>query len=277
MNTLSFMPNLAFSSKTLLTVATVLAILGTAAQAETFTTSGRRPMLEVVQALQKEYGWRISYEDPALEYTGDLEDLTSPAYKATHTDPRDVLLVPLAKPFTFSWTSSAQTPDARSVMEQCVAQHNGSGNPGAFRVYYQGDALHVIPLAAKNAGGAMVPAVSALDSIVSFPAQQRTLIDTISLILNLVHRTSGVQAVVGMAAGNAMTKPISIAANGISARDALLLALDAYQAANLEAGLPWHPMTWALLYHADQKMYYLNLFTVRPAPPPSFNLIFPGN
>ena len=60
---------------------------------ETFTATAhsRLPLLEVVEKVEAEYLWRINYEDPPFENVNEIEDLTSPIYKASHSNPKRCL------------------------------------------------------------------------------------------------------------------------------------------------------------------------------------------
>lgn len=233
--------------------------------AETHTVTEPRPVYELVKVLERTYGWRVTYEDPPFESRDELKDVTSSAYSQTHPAQGDILLVPSAKAFTFSWSVSGRTGDRKAVLDQCVNEHNSrSGNPGQFRTYHQGGVSHVIPSASRNRDGAIVGTNSVLETRVSFPGQQRTLLDTISLIFDLVQRQTGARILVGTIPGSATTEQIPLAANQVSARDALLLALNAYDAMVLGRGLAPLRMSWALLYQADQQIYYLNLHPTHP-------------
>ena len=242
---------------------------------ETFTATAhsRRPLLEVVEKVEAEYLWRINYEDPPFENVNELEDLTSTVYKASHPNPSDVFLIPRAKPFTFSWEDSGVSTDLRTTVERLVSQHHGSGNPGRFQTLYQGNVCHIFPLSLLKKDGTMVSARSVLDARISFPVQQRTLFDVLQLIFQLVGAQTKSHIVVGMVNPNAAFHKISTGADNITARDALMIVFNAYDAGNIgRGGLP-ERFTWRLLYQAGDNTYFFNLhrpFDQRPLASPRF-------
>ena len=230
---------------------------------DSYTTKEARPMYEVAKALEQKYGWRITYEDPPLENASELRDITSSSYKATHADPNDVTLVPLARPFTFTWGATGGHFIRQDVLEQCVDQHNRMAqNPGRFYSYQQGSVSHIVASEFRRKDGSMARAQSLLDTIVGFPVEERTLLQTVSLILSSIESQTGTHISLGMAPGHVMTQKISVGADNITARDALLLALNALDARNLEMGAPLLQMSWAMLYQADERGYYFNLHAI---------------
>jgi hypothetical protein len=234
-------------------------------------------MYDVTQALERRYGWRVTYEDAPLEHPDELKDITSAVYKAAHPDLADRTLIPSAKPFTFSWAGLGQAPDRRAIVDQCIVEHNSSGNPGGFGSLHRGDVSHVFPVAVRSVNGSVTPVRPALDAIVDFPQARRTVLDTISLILRQAGNQTGTPIVVGTVSGMRTNQLIWLEARQIAARDALLLALNAQQAINMEAGLPRVPTSWAMLYQADQKTYYFNLHAVWVTAGPTPTVAAPRN
>jgi hypothetical protein len=234
-------------------------------------------MYEVAKALENKYGWRITYEDAPLENSRELKDITSPLYKSTHPDPLDVTLVPQARPFTFSWKTTNRGYNRQEILDQCVGQHNKiSQNPGQFHSYQQGSVSHIVASEFRRKDGSMVSVKSPLDTVVSFPVEERTLLQTVSLILSTVESRNGTHILVGMMPGHVMANNISVGAERITARDAMLVALNASDARNLEMGLPLLQMSWAMLFQADEQAYYLNLHATH-AQPASDILLGKGN
>ena len=170
-------------------------------------------MYEIAKALEVKFGWRITYEDPPIENAAELRDATSPSYKATHPDPKDVTLVPKARPFTFTWNSDNRDYNRRDMLDQCVNEHNRlSQNPGQFVTYHRGDISHIIPSKVRRKDGLKAHVKSPMDSIVTFPVEERTLIQTISLILSAVESQTGSRISVGMVPAHVMNQRIAIGA-----------------------------------------------------------------
>jgi hypothetical protein len=237
----------------------VISAIYTEAQS-TYTTKDPRPLYGVVQSLEQHYGWRITYEDPPLENPAELQDVTSQAYRALHPDLVDAVLVPVAHPFTFTWQKINAGAGSKATLDECVQQHNDrSENPGRFRTYQQGSIAHVLAAEVRRKDGSMATVSSPLDIRISFSVQERTLYDTVLLILNEVKSSGGTPILLGMAPPAVMMKNISLGARDLTARDALIMALNASDAKAIEAGNNPVRMSWALLYQADEHDYYLNL------------------
>jgi hypothetical protein len=235
-------------------------------------------MYEIARVLGQKYGWRVTYEDPPFENMADLVDITHPLYRATHRDVTDAMLIPRARAFTFVWNSTGTAAGLRqSVLDQCVNQHNNmSRNPGQFASYQQGDVSHIVAMRVRGKDGSMMEINSPLGTDVSFPAQQRTLLETISLILDTIGNRTGIHIEVGVGPSYIMTQSISMGADQISARDALLLALNASDGNLLQMGISPLRMSWAMLYQADEKRYYLNLYPTKEVRPASDLLLGPS-
>lgn len=177
----------------------------------------------------------------------------------------------------FAKVGLGQAPDRRAIVDQCIVEHNSSGNPGGFGSLHRGDVSHVFPVAVRSVNGSVTPVRPALDAIVDFPQARRTVLDTISLILRQAGNQTGTPIVVGTVSGMRTNQLIWLEARQIAARDALLLALNAQQAINMEAGLPRVPTSWAMLYQADQKTYYFNLHAVWVTAGPTPTVAAPRN
>ena len=143
-------------------------------------------------------------------------------------------------------------------MERLVNQHNNSGNPGVFQTVYQGSVCHIFPLSFRRKDDTIALTQSVLDVRISFPVQQRSLFQVLSLIFQLVEAQNKAHIMVGMVDPNAAFHQVSTGAENITARDALMLVLNAYDAGDMSGGLPAR-FTWQLLYGPDMKSYAFSL------------------
>jgi hypothetical protein len=116
----------------------------------------------------------------------------------------------------------------------------------------------------RRKDGSMASVASPLDIRISFSVQERTLYDTVSLILNEIKSSGGTPILLGMVPPAVMMKNISLGVRDVAARDALIMALNASDAKAIEAGNNPLRMSWALLYQADEHGYYLNLHSSYP-------------
>jgi hypothetical protein len=225
---------------------------------KTYTIDEARPAWAMVKMLEKEYGWRITYEDPPLENMGELRDITNSSYKTLH--PGGVTLIPRASPITCEWNDSGAATDRRAVLDRLINLHNASGNPGLFRTFYQGSVSHVIAVSFKNKDGAIATRDSVLESRITFPAQDRSVMETVSLIIRLVGDQTNQRVLLAAAPFHMINRRVVVGADNLTARDALLLTFSLLDAEALGRGLQPAKIVWALLYQADEKVYYLNLY-----------------
>lgn len=239
----------------------VLGLLLTAgisiAAAQTYTVEDPRPLWKCITLLESKYGWRVTYEDPPYENAADLVDITHPAVKAA--EPSAMTFIPKTKTFSFRFYGPAgEEPDRRTVLDSMVGTYTQSGNIGSFRVLHQGDLSHVIAAEWKKRDGKVEKRRSLFDTLISFPAQERSIGEALALILELAGNQAGTQIVLGNVSGNLLTHGTQIGAQGITARDALVLLFGGLDAEAIGYGLGPIRVTWALLYQADQKTYYFN-------------------
>lgn len=209
--------------------------------------------------LQQKYQWRITYEDPSIENPAELKDITHAQYKRTHPNTNDRTIVPVASPFTFTWDESLAASDPGAVLDQIVTEHNNSTNPGRFRVYRQGGMFNVIPSSVRAKDGTLVPVQSVLDVQISFPTEERGFLDTISLILQLAGEQGHHNLILGMASPHMARERVTVGADHISARDALLVAITSRDV----LAAPWR-LSWILLRDPNGGDYYLSLVGVVP-------------
>jgi hypothetical protein len=97
----------------------------------------------------------------------------------------------------------------------------------------------------------MEPVLPVLDNTISFPYAERTVLDTVGLLLSVLEQRSGVKVGLGTVPGSAMAAThVSLGAINEPARDVLLRALHA-TAPNI---------SWRLLYAPFPiNAYYLNI------------------
>jgi hypothetical protein len=207
-------------------------------QTSTISVNDPRPLAQVIEELEKRYGWVITYEDPAFFYPSDIEDVTLSVRRDGRTEPR--VLVPRGGPFNFQYPVSAgnSAQDQSATLAKLVQDYNRSGHPGVFRVIQTGTVFHVVPLETRNANGQFVPRRSLLDVNISIADRERTALEMLREITNAVSQLGGAKVGVGTVPLNAMILTrVQDGTAGESARTVLLRTLEAV-----------HPkLSWRLL------------------------------
>lgn len=227
------------------------AVIKASGATSTVTAYSGEPLYDAISAVREEYGWLVDYEDPPYQSRYDLVDRATPRWQALH--PGKPFLVPAGGAFECTypvapdiWSSPASE---REVLEKIVSDYNQSGNPGTFSVRQQSDgSFAVTGIAVKDINGNKQPVGAILDTLVTVPTVQRSLMETLKLIARALSLNSGIK-VVGISPDNnfAAQSAVSIGGTSVSGRSLLLQT-----AGQLPLGTIWN-----LLYEANTPKYIL--------------------
>jgi Protein of unknown function (DUF1553)/Protein of unknown function (DUF1549) len=222
-----------------------------------------RPVSKAIETLEDKYGWIITYEDPRYVHNSEIVDVALKVrrdldqYKPGEVPP---VLVPKggALEFTYLVEPGTNLPtDPARVVQNLLDAQNASGNAGRFRLETSPQIMHVIPTTMKNAGGALVPQVSALDTIISLPAVERSVERKMAAICETVSRASDIPMVLGSYPTNSFIQSSDRqGATNQKARDVLV---DTFESMTKESG---PCLSWRLNYSPGYKRYVLNIHVV---------------
>jgi len=123
---------------------------------------GGRPMSGAVIALGEQLQCAITYEDPPLEFAGDLRPVCPGSLMLGHRRGR----------ISFSYQKTGNTLE---IIRQLLAQHSAAGNAGDFTVIQTGDIYNVIPIRYRNKAGKPVEHHSVFDTRISISLQDTNL------------------------------------------------------------------------------------------------------
>ena len=221
-----------------------------------------RPVLEVLNQLEKQYGWQMSYEDPPYESARDIVDITHPDFAREHPGRHQIMV--RGKPFEFVFGSprAEVAPDRDKVLEELLHQHMAAGNPGIFGISHTGSIAHIEPIKLIKQNGETVGVHSILDTPITFPMAQRSTFETLGLLLLALERQGGVN--IGyLSWGDSLLKSATSqeGPNQEPARTVLVRILGDVDKFARTMYATRH-LVWHLNYEADQKMYYFSLHTV---------------
>jgi hypothetical protein len=231
-----------------------------------YSVTDPRPLEIAAMLLQQKLGVPISYEETAWVYPGDLANAsTLPGNeKMRGTGP----LVPRMTTLnlTIPTTSSvlaAVVPE--TLVQQAIDSHRAYGNPGDFKVVRFGDGeLSVVIDKATTKEGRLVTQTAPLDTRISFPEAERSLLDTLNLISKNVAAKGQVQLLLGPTVPPRyfVEKKIRVGAQDEPARNVLARTLRIPG----NTKLSWHvtsaPASTAALGNTKETLYFFVLLPV---------------
>jgi hypothetical protein len=250
-----------------------------------------RPLTQVLEALQKKYGWFINYEDPQFTSKLDTVEVADPRAHAPSSQ-----ILPAGGRFTLEFpappaqppspqpgaatepgqmSNSAQSSPAQSsstpshpaqldfaqeekTLRLVVDAYNHSDNPGRFELRTIGEGnLTLVGTAAHDAKGQIASQKPVLDSTLTLARGQRMATTTIELLCQRLTALRGIKVSLGVYPRNLLDHtPVTVgAAKKASARDLLLQTL-----AHTRGSYYLH-----LLYDPSSKGYYLDIHSIHPA------------
>jgi hypothetical protein len=226
------------------------------AQSLTLSVNDGRPVATAMEILEGRHGTVITYEDPPYVHETEIVDRTIPAYKQANPFGRRAL-DPKGGSLEITYQMSpgpVRSDEMRDVIQRILDAHAERNNPGRFRLQQEGEIFHVIPTHAKNSAGTLASVKPILDTTISFPEQERSVIDTLEIIKNAVSKAAGIKVIIGTVPLNLLHRISSRqGATDEKARDVLVKAL---KATNTK-------LSWRIFYAPGWKMYVLNVHWVR--------------
>jgi len=153
-----------------------------------FTLSMRQQwhhLAEALDAIGRQCGCAIAFEEPDWQFTGDLESVS---------DHRTGRPLPVAARASIDLTRAVATPMSRedvvAIVGQLIEQFMAQGRSGRFELVH-GRTLQVVPRYAKTADGAERTFVSLLDRPITLVRERRSLAVWLQLIARELRNQSG--------------------------------------------------------------------------------------
>lgn len=204
-----------------------------------------RAVKVTLAALEKRYGWIITYEDPPYEFSGELENVSNnPAtvamdLRSQRLELRDPLPDPSAAPDRFALLTAVINADALVVGHERFALRSSALG------------IHVVPVSFRDSSGVWSPTHSVLDAPIDMPPEEVTGLQYLQNFCETLARASGKALTPGTVPTRLLaSRSISLAATGQPASEVLVALLQSLGT----------PLTWRLLYSAAAgRGYYLNL------------------
>jgi hypothetical protein len=226
--------------------------------AATVIANDPRPLLQSIDALQDEYGWRgwlFDYEDPPYQSGYDLVDATVAEWRAAHPNAKGVT-VPAGGKFESTYTEPAKANfsslEIEAALNKVVGDYNKTENPGKFAVRKEAqNRFAIIGIRIRDEGGNSQPVGNILDLPISLASEQRGAEETFTLIAKLLSAKAGIAVAYGgyggMADNCASQSKVTVGGENLPARMLIQQTTEHMNCIRI----------WRLLYDADEKKYFL--------------------
>ena len=221
-----------------------------------------RPLAGALDTLEKTLGVPVNYEDVPYENHADLVDVSTAEQRAVY--PGYHLFVPREGQVSATVSLAA---DGVTNVNLLLASYRQNLLPGDFAVEQANGMVYVIASEVLGSNGVMRTVASPMKTLVSVPFAERTVEDTVAIVLSAVSATTRAKIEIGSFPFRP-TDRISFGATQSPARDVL---------ANVLAKAANSPSCYRLLFD-PQTGYMLNIqaaSVVSPAvgagPPPPNN------
>lgn len=208
-----------------------------------------RPVPRGLLRLTEEYGWRLTFEEAPLSYSGDVVDMTSPSYHSKGPDDR--ALDPRSSVLTVHFPNPADPTslrDEQNTVVDLLKAYADADLLGKYRLVVSSDNfLHVIPVEVRDSKAVLVPVTPLMDQRVSLPEDnQRTVVQAIQAVLTNISSTVGSKILLGGITDNRLNVPFPQKIDNMPARE----VLDAIF-------IPLNIKCWTVLYDPGAKLHVL--------------------
>jgi hypothetical protein len=197
-----------------------------------------RPLEQVLDALQRKYGWIVNYEDPQYVSAVDVVKGSD-----------DNSQVPAGGNFTFEF--SGASPDQEKTLRQLVDTYNKSKNPGQFELRHTADGVFiVVGTAAHSDKGELIQQHAPFDLPLTIANQEQTIDETVTHICAELSKQSRSNVVLAISPRKLLFQNrVVVGGNKVAARELLTRSLLAAHG----------KIYWRLLFDPTSKSYYLDL------------------
>ena len=200
-----------------------------------------RPLEQVLDALQRKYGWVVNYEDPQYIATADyVENAGS-----------DHSRIPAGRRFSVEFPVGTAE---EKVLRLVVDTYNKSSNPGHFEVRQLADGnFDVVGTEALDEKGKILAQQIPLDISVTLSTEERSINETVDRICEEVTKQLHYDFNIGISPRSFLLRTTAkIGGTNKSAREFLTQSLTATH----------QRLYWRLLFDPNSKTYLLNLHAV---------------
>jgi hypothetical protein len=124
-----------------------------------------RPLAEASLRLQENSGRIVTYEEPVLTWSGDLEEIPGRSGSKGYLYP---------KMQAFWMPEPASAPDLAAALNKVLDNYHQQTSGTRFQILTSPWGYHIVPRQVHDANGALVASASLLDSRITIAQNQRT-------------------------------------------------------------------------------------------------------
>jgi hypothetical protein len=220
------------------------AVLSEAGGSVRVTANSPRPLEQVLNALQRKYGWIVNYEDPQYISSVDVANAAADNSK-----------VPAGGNFTFEF--SGASPDEEKILRQLVDTYNKSKNPGHFELRHTSDGVfNVVGTAGHSNKGDLVPQQAPFDLPLTLASKEQSVDETVTHICAEVSKQGHSNVVLAISPKKVLFQNrVAVGGSKVPARELLAKSLVGAR----------EKIYWRLLFDPSSKSYYLDLHVAHGA------------
>jgi hypothetical protein len=210
-----------------------------------------RPLAQALDALQREYGWLVNYEDPQYVSKLDLVEVTNPPQHRNAGSDTQVHY-PSGGVFNLDFPNGPaphSSPDEPTTLRLLVDAYNRSDNPGRFELRKTAERrFDVVGTSAYDAMGHISQQTILLDLPVTMVDRQRSASKTIELICLQITERTHTKVTLGVFPMSLQTMMVKVTGIKLPARTLLERALTA----------TGRKFIWRMFFDPDSKTYFLS-------------------
>ncbi len=234
------------------------AVISHAGPAVHLAANDPRPLAQALDALQREYGWQVNYEDPQYISRADLVEITNPSLARNSVSPSHVHY-PSGGAFDLELTTT-QAADTRldqaATLRLLVDAYNRSSNPGRFDLRQNTEGkFDLVGTAANDPAGHMAQQKPILDFPITLPAHHGAASEIIAMILAQVTRQTHIKVSLGVSPLSLQRTIVNVSGKRAPARTLLSQTLAS----------TGRRFFWRLLFDPDSKTYFLRCMLAHQA------------
>ena len=231
-------------------------------QREISSLNSPRP-LSALSVRLADLGYAVTYEEAPYDHADLITDVRPSGQRYLH-----IRFLPVAfhlasgtpqgevSPVNPSPLQSQQKALDHATLLRMIQEYNDSGNPGRFRVIFEGDYAHIVP-SSRTVDGRTVDFQPILSTRVQMPPGPTSCMTALQDLFLAIRTSREVNVVDGrMPIGSFIRAQCTVSGQNLTARDILIQILA--QASTCCTPNPEGFYTWGLLHDANWNQYFLS-------------------
>lgn len=232
------------------------ALISQAGQTVHLSANDPRPLAQALDALQREYGWLVNYEDPRYLSKLDLVEVTNPPQQRNSNSE---VHYPGGGAFNLDFPNEVapkSSPDEQTTLQLLVDAYNRSNNPGRFELRKSADQkFDVVGTSAHDVTGNISQQEVLLDLPLTIVERQRSTLKTIDLICLQITERTHTKVTLGVFPMSLQATMVKVGGTKIPARTLLSRTLNA----------TGRKFVWRMFFDPDSKSFFLRCMLAHPS------------